>query len=118
VSFTAKVRCAVCGYALATKQYPSLREMLYGSQGLVVSCHATEPHCQHQLELSFDPPQALVGGELIIECLHSGCRSKDPWRTKAPLELVGALTLLFHTAHEGHSLKLSYAGQTWQTPRP
>lgn len=54
--------------------------------------------------------------ELQLRCLAKHCTKGKTWSGKVPIELVGAMTIMFHTGHEGHPLEIMYDGETWSTP--
>ena len=85
---------------------------------LIIACHATMPHCPHELLARFDGQLDAheLEHELVIRCLHPGCSDAETTRTHCPRELVAALTILHHTAHEGHPLELRYGNRTWRSP--
>lgn len=81
----------------------------------VAAFHAGPPHCPHTVEI-----QQLEGipvteeKEFYIRCLR--CEGIRELRTTIPKEMVAALTLLFHTSHEGHPIEIQWNGRTWRSP--
>lgn len=112
--------CVPCKKRLSEAKADTYEELCYALQPLIVAAHATEAHIQHEITFRLvgtsEIPE-LDTDELFIRCLAPNCRrTKVTMRTRAPLPLVGALTLVFHTAHEGHPLELTYRGRTWRSP--
>ena len=98
--------CETCGNVEIAK-FNDIDPSLLGA--VIVSCHATQPHCgNHKLVISTD---SLVKGnnshELYIKCTGPSCGSfiKEV-RYTTYLELMSALTIAFHTEHEGHPLEI------------
>lgn len=112
---TASVECAECNLLLGEVSALSRHELCALVTSLVAACHATQPHCNHPLRVSL-PEIRGDTRELRIRCLHWNCRDVPSLVATCAIELVGALTLVFHTSHEGHPIELSYAGQTWASP--
>lgn len=107
----ATVECVDCAAVLA--ELSTLEQTEAGLiESLVAASHATRPHCSHKLRLRLSEVTGIER-ELSIQCLT--CKG-PPWITTVPIELVGALTLVFHTAHEGHPLQLTYDGRSWSSP--
>lgn len=84
---------------------------------LVVAWHATPPHCPHPIKIEF-AEELRPEVELIVRCIGPQCHSPQfkELKTSCPRELVGALTLMFHTSHEGHPIEIVYDGRTWRSP--
>lgn len=82
---------------------------------LLVAWHATPPHCPHKMAISFEVP--LEGRELTVRCLKPGCENAPiETTTRVPIELVSAIVIAHHAAHEAHPLEFSYDGRTWRSP--
>jgi hypothetical protein len=84
---------------------------------LVVAFHATPPHCPHPMEIEFVPePPAEV--DFAVRCLDPRCHSPTikELRTRCHREMIGALTLMFHTSHEGHPIEIECDGRSWRSP--
>ena len=114
----AVIRCVGCELDLMTLERASFHELAYSLQGLIIASHATDPHRACELEFRIDAFGG-AGDELRVECLHPRCQMiETPMVTSCPAELVGAIVIIFHTAHEGHRLRMSYGGQTWESPMP
>ena len=110
----ATIRCS-CGKATQDVDTPSLADLGEMVSAVMVGMHATSPHEVHGMEVEVDHgpgPQH----ELVIQCLRKGCEREREMRVTVPYVLVGAMTLVFHTAHEGHRLALSYDGRHWESP--
>lgn len=112
------VRCS-CGDELANLERETFREALFDLQSALVTCHAAVPHCQHHFAIEIDPESCEDGKTLKIECVEQRNCKMEKVRTweNVPLELVGALTLVFHTSHEGHPLRVKYGDDVWASPR-
>lgn len=114
-SLRASVSCTECKQLLGDVDALSRSELCGLVASLVVACHAAQPHCNHVLKASL-PEVCGVEHELAIRCLNEACEMM-PWLvTECPIELVGALTLVFHTAHEGHPIELRYGDRSWSSP--
>lgn len=111
----ATIECIECREALAALPSLSRSELCGVIESLVAACHAARPHCSHALRLAIDNTQG-VERELTIRCKAKNCARAPALVTTCPVELVGALTLVFHTAHEGHPIELTYDGRTWSSP--
>jgi hypothetical protein len=116
-----EIKCVKCGVVLAATKTATYREMCLAFQPMLVCCHATPPHCPHQMEFSLRGaprmPELEHADELAIRCLSPDClKAGLSLQTRAPLELVGALALVFHTSHEGHPIEMRYRDQTWTSP--
>jgi len=112
----AEVRCKPCGLVIGELERPTLGELGAELAAVLVGCHARHPHCRHELELEIGGDVARLPGaseplvELELVCLGDG----QKFHTRAPRWLVGALTLVFHTSHEGHPLELVVDGRRWR----
>ena len=105
------------GQRLAKITAPNWRELCFKMESLIVAAHAAAP--KSTLKFHIDGHQALVNSKTLhIECLNDSCvkASAPQLDENVPLELVGAMTLVFHTAHEGHRLSVVYDGVKWQSP--
>jgi len=116
------ISCKTCGKKLASTKARSYRDMCFALQPLLVSCHATVPHCPHTLEFSIAGAprehELEEADDLLIRCLSPACVKQDlHLLTRAPIELVGALTLMFHTSHEGHGMEIKYGSHVWTSPQ-
>jgi len=117
----ARISCAVCeGTDKAVSgevAAPTLTELGPLLTAIVVAWHATPPHCPHQLKIEFSE-ELRPDVDLVIRCVGAQCHSPQfrEFKTKCPRELVGALTLLFHTSHEGHPIEIVYDGRSWRSP--
>lgn len=104
------------GKALTSQKFSTYKELAFGIQALLVGCHAVVPHCNHQLDLRITGEPESERHELVIACEATACRLKKIKATHhVPIELVGAMVLIFHTGHEGHPLRVWYAGEEWAT---
>lgn len=84
---------------------------------VVVSFHSTPPHCPHAMKIAFVDaarPDIL----LTLRCIDPRCAPNQgrEMKTRCPRELIGALTLVFHTSHEGHPIEIEYEGRSWRSP--
>lgn len=114
------IECVDCKKRLNQVKADTYEQLCFALQPVIIATHATQPHVEHELSFrivgSPELPK-LKEDELFIRCLFPKCRkAKTTMQTRVPLELVGAATLVFHTAHEGHPLELTYAGRTWRSP--
>lgn len=111
----AVVRCEVCDEEIAVVGAPTYRDLCFALQAALVSAHAE--HTLHRLSFRIDDSDGK-GDTLHIACTAEGCR--HPMREQTwhgvPIELVGAYVLTFHTAHEGHPLRVTYGGREWASP--
>ena len=116
----ATVSCSTCGkMEEVTVEAPTLAELGEILTSLLVACHATPPHCPHKLKVEFSGQDHVVQErELLIRCISTRCDEslEKELRTTVPRELIGAMTLLFHTSHEGHPMEISYGGRSWRSP--
>lgn len=114
---TAKIKCTQCNRPLTKQSFETYKELAFGMQALIVACHAAMPHCNHQLEFKVEgDPEYPDAHELEITCQAVGCRTKKiSQKSTVPIELVGAMLLIFHTGHEGHPLEVTYNGERWET---
>lgn len=71
--------------------------------------HAVQPHCHHAITVW---PMAEAGDQLLVTC----DKCKKTLRSDVTPELVPAAVLVFHSAHEGHPLRVEYRGQVWRSP--
>ncbi len=112
--------CDVCaGTEAAVYQEveaPTLSELGPLIAATLTLFHATPPHCPHRICMSLEdnyPTQMpRSDNELIVRCLKCGVDQ----HTLAPIELVPAIVVVFHSSHEAHPLELSYAGRTIRAP--
>lgn len=111
----ARLACS-CNLASIELDAATLRELGQILTSALVSFHATHPHCSHEIKIEMD--EVPSNKELYIRCLkpHEQCASVRELRTTAVLEMVGALTLMFHTSHEGHPIEITYDGRSWRSP--
>jgi hypothetical protein len=107
-----KVRCKDCD------------EMLLESDGSRVMSgallvHAAQPHCGCELEIEHDFDMNAQAEPLSVECLNPKCQRGQGSKMEimAPPWLIDAYTLIFHTAHEGHRMRVTYAGLTLESPK-
>ena len=107
-----QVRCVECDRIIA-----STGEVM-GLFSLLIACHATYPHTSHTFELVSEMPYVGPKHPLVIECLHPKCPVTTGRMIElVPIELVGALTLVFHSSHEGHRIRVTYGDDyDWQSP--
>lgn len=84
----------------------------------LLNLHTSPPHVNHALYIQVDGEESVKDEgehEIIIRCLQ--CDGSQPYHKavhRAPMELVGALTLMLHTRHEGHPLELTVDGRKYQ----
>lgn len=119
-----KVECKPCGVELA--ELVSDDDVTASGEALtslMLACHATDPHHSHELQLRIVQPllaDLTLKDErrpLVFECLHRGCTNeRKTWTVNVPTFLVGACSVSFHSAHEGHRFRASYAGYAWEAP--
>ena len=98
----------------------SYREMCFAVEAMLIAAHAGGGHCQHNLSLKIEgEPAGVEKRTLSIECLHVQCnkrRAHGATLVDVPIELVGANVIIFHAAHEGHKLKITYGDRVWESP--
>lgn len=99
--------------------FASYKECVLGLQGLLISSHAKSTHVTHQLAFKIEGEEASSEPKTLeIQCASVACRADTKsWSGKVPIELVGAMTIMFHTGHEGHPLRIIWDGEAWETPR-
>ena len=113
---SASVECIDCQKALGALPSLSRHELCGVIESLLVASHAAQPHCNHALRAVVEGASG-VERELTIRCKHRHCAATvPPFVVMCPIELVGALTIVFHASHEGHPLELTYDGRTWSSP--
>jgi hypothetical protein len=117
----ATIRCDRCNTELLAFEAKSWSQLAYNLAAALVTTHSTIPHTSHPMSFAVDGE--ITGGEweadLEIECMHEACGSERHrlWRD-VPLELVGAYTLVFHTAHEGHRIRVRHGTVSFESPPP
>lgn len=111
----ATVTCT-CGKVAQTVEATTLADLGQVLTSLLVAVHATSPHEVHGLSFEIDHGNFVIEHELVLQCLRKGCDRDREMRVMVPYVLVGAMTLVFHTAHEGHRLAMSYDGRSWESP--
>lgn len=111
----AVITCS-CGKATKEVEADTLANLGEAIMSQVVAMHATSPHEVHGMSVDVDHG-GKVERELVLKCIRDRCDREREMRVMVPWELVGAMTLLFHTAHEGHRLEMSYDGRTWTSPK-
>lgn len=106
------VRCVECDRVIARTHEPM------GLFSLLIACHATVPHTSHTFEVVSSMPYAGPKYPLVIECLHPRCPVATGRMIElVPIELVGPLTLVFHSSHEGHRIRVNYGDEyEWMSP--
>lgn len=109
------VECAHCRELLGALDGLSRSELGALVMSLLAACHAAMPHNDHSLDVRL-PELRGVDRPLSIRCLHWLCKNNPPLEASVPIEMVGPLTLVFHTSHEGHPIELSYDGRRWSSP--
>lgn len=112
---SADVECTECKELLGALDGLSRSELSGLVTSLLVACHAAMPHNDHPLAVRL-PEVRGVDRELSIRCLHWLCKNDAPLVARVPVELVAALTLVFHTSHEGHPIEITFDGRTWSSP--
>jgi hypothetical protein len=118
---TATVHCDRCNIDLESVSADSWPELAHLLGGLLVTQHAAIPHTSHALSMQYtgEPVGSTVRRPLIVECLHEHCGApkRSAWDA-VPVELVGAYVICFHTAHEGHRLRVRYGAREFGSPPP
>ena len=113
----ATVSCTVCGYATEVES-DTLAGLGSAIESAVVGQHAICSKHQQTVTLGGQVAKLVLEGdthrELLVECLQC---PDGKLETAVPPELVGAMTLLLHTAHEGHPMRVTYDGRSWQSPQ-
>jgi hypothetical protein len=105
-----------CGKVTTEVEAPTLADLGQVIAGTLVTIHATSPHEVHAMTFHVEDTPPMVERELVLQCLRKGCEREREMKVMVPYVLVGAMTLVFHTAHEGHRMSLSYDGKTWESP--
>ncbi len=113
----AKLVCVCSQAATMDLEASTLRELGAILTSALVSFHACQPHCSHEIKIELEDDVA-TDKELHIRCFKEACDAVREIRTACPIELVGALTLMFHTTHEGHPIEITFDGRTWKSPVP
>jgi hypothetical protein len=92
------------------------RDVCMNLQPMLIAVHAARPKAK--LRFVIDGEQDMDGATLFrARCLYPGCaKQKLQLESRIPPELVGALTLVFHTSHEGHPIELRYGDHVWRSP--
>ena len=127
----ATVRCTRCAVDLLVVDAPSWPQLAHELATATLLCHAAQPHTSHNMDVVFEDGFAYwtdfsdVGipglyEELIVECLYEHCGHKQRLQAfgRVPLELVNAHVMVFHTAHEGHRMRVFYGPRAWESPAP
>lgn len=109
----ATITCS-CGLT-SEVEAPDLEALGVAISAATLAIHVTSPHEVHGVSVDIDS-RASTEHELVLQCLRDGCERTREMRVMVPYSLVGALTLVFHTSHEGHRLLMSYDGKTWESP--
>ena len=118
------VRCTVCANKrLAEVETQTIEAMLlFKLPSLLIACHAATPHCPHELSFEFEGVPIKLKSEekaLTLKCLFPSCaKANTIMETSCPKEMVTALTICFHSAHEGHPMEIVYDGRAWRSPLP
>jgi len=114
------VYCLDCDKEINELEDYDFMSLAQKGASMIIGCHASKEHCSHSLKFTIHGPKMQDKNKkrLKIECLHNNCiRKKDKFiETDVPIELVSAITIAFHSSHEGHRLKLTYDGETWESP--
>ena len=100
---------------ISTVRADNSRDLEQSLAGALVGCHAIHPSCALTAHFEEDAAPVRPRRDLVITCLAGPCELRTVTH-HVPIELVGAMTLLFHTAHEGHPLRLEYDGEAWESP--
>jgi hypothetical protein len=112
----AQIACLKCQAVLGEVSSDRVEDLAALTASLAVACHAAQPHTNHALSLTTPTREHAIERELSIRCLAPGCKESPPLVTTCPIELVAAITIVFHAAHEGHSLELRYGDRMWSSP--
>lgn len=106
----ATIRCRTCNTELSAIMASTPADLHALLESHLVQAHAAHTSCEIECVVDIDAP----GRELVIECLQCG-----NVRTGAdiPPYLVGAYVISFHTAHEGHRLRINYGDRVWESPQ-
>jgi len=117
---SAKIVCTECDMVLAETQAKSYRELCFSLPPMFFACHAAAPHHHHTLDFFINGEKPKQEGKvMVIQCLYKSCRkAKTTMTTTVPIELVGLIAMIFHSAHEGHSVKVMWGDQEWVSPVP
>jgi hypothetical protein len=101
----------ICHQAAMELEVETLREMGPILTSAIAAFHAAQPHCSHPISIEMESVPS--DKELHIRCFKEHCDAVREMRTTCPIELVGALTLCFHTSHEGHPIEITFDGRRW-----
>lgn len=98
------------------KEVKALNWRLLGQQiaSEVICYHSNHPG--KEVRVTWPDHYGLPLFQLKLTCLRCGDIPAAHREWMCPQELVSALTLVFHTSHEGHPIKLEYMGMTWESP--
>lgn len=96
----------------------TLTELGEVASGLLLAGHVADNHAGHALELTLQDVPEPKGCTLKLRCLYPGCTRGELVQThsECPPWMVGALTICFHTSHEGHPLEVTFNDRTWRSP--
>src|SRR5687767_6452614 len=86
---------------------------------LIVSCHASSPHSgNHKLIGKIDGMENINSSvNLHIKCIGPNCgAARKEVQYSTLMALVSALTIAFHTEHEGHPLQIVIDGKQIHPP--
>ena len=83
---------------------------------MLIGAHA-KMHAGHRISVEINETSGLEEKRLDIRCLSTSCRANTKeWSQMVPVELVGAMVIVFHTEHEGHALDVVWGGRSWTSP--
>jgi hypothetical protein len=118
----ATIHCERCNVELASVEAPTLEAIGQPLATMLLACHAAIPHTSHRMSVRWndddEPPRLELGATLTVECLHEHCGYPrvTTW-DDVPLALVAAYTIAFHTAHEGHRIRVRHGARVWESPQ-
>lgn len=113
VKRTFTITCYTCQNALVGQATLEPHEVM----SWMLKYHEVAPHIRHAFKVLVDEQESVTDGphKVAIKCLlcypYPEKQAMSYREHKAPLELVGALTLMMHTRHEGHPLEVAIDGQ-------
>jgi hypothetical protein len=122
----ATLYCLTCGEKLCILTHEDPKRLAYGIPLALLTAHAEKAHlgCRFGFELDVSPVLSSPK-KLRIACLVPACRERfragkppGPFEleTECPIELIPALAIVYHAAHEGHALRIEWDGSVWQSP--
>jgi hypothetical protein len=98
-----KLNCETCGQSIGET------DVAPAAEGMLIAAHARDHLSPHALGIETVPPGAV---HLEVDCLKCSTGIK----VNVPREYVGAVTICFHSEHEGHRVRLVVDGAQLYPP--